>query len=262
VCGSAVVRDEAEKDHRCSGGLYCPAQCKQALLHFAGRRAMDIEGLGEKLVDQLVDGGLVRSPADLFRLDRDALAALERMAEKSAANVLAAIEKAKATTLARFIYALGIRHVGERTARDLAGHFGSLDGLLAADEARLLEVADVGPVVAASIVGFFAEPHNREAIAQLQAAGVHWPEGKSGADVRARPLAGMTFVLTGTLPTLTREQATELIVAAGGRVSGSVSKKTSVVVAGEDAGSKLEMARTLGVRAIDERELRRLVEGT
>ena len=262
VCGSAVVRDEAEKDHRCSGGLYCPAQCKQALLHFAGRRAMDIEGLGEKLVDQLVDGGLVRSPVDLFRLDRDALAALERMAEKSAANVLAAIEKAKATTLARFIFALGIRHVGERTARDLASHFGSLDGLLAADQARLLEVADVGPVVAASIVGFFAEPHNREAIAQLQAAGVHWPDGKLHADVRARPLAGMTFVLTGTLPTLTREQAIELIVAAGGRVSGSVSKKTSVVVAGEDAGSKLDRARTLGVRAIDESELRRLVEGT
>jgi len=262
VCGSAVVRDEAEKDHRCSGGLYCPAQCKQALLHFAGRRAMDIEGLGEKLVDQLVDGGLVRSPVDLFRLDRDALAALERMAEKSAANVLAAIEKAKATTLARFIFALGIRHVGERTARDLAGHFGSLDGLLAADEARLLEVADVGPVVAASIAGFFSEPHNPAAIAQLRAAGVHWPEGKSRAEIRATPLAGMTFVLTGTLPTLTREQATELIVAAGGRTSGSVSRKTSAVVAGEDAGSKLDRARTLGVRVIDESELRRLVEGT
>jgi DNA ligase (NAD+) len=256
VCGSAVVRDEAEKDHRCSGGLYCPAQCKQALLHFASRRALDIEGLGEKLVDQLVDGGLVRSPADLFRLGLGTLAALERMAEKSAANVLAAIEKAKATTLARFIYALGIRHVGETTARDLAGHFGSLDELMAADEARLLEVADVGPVVAASIAGFFAESHNREVIEQLRAAGVHWPEDEARTAAERRgPLSGTTVVLTGTLPTLTREQASERIVAAGGKVAGSVSKKTSFVVAGGDAGSKLEKARALGVRVIDESEL-------
>jgi DNA ligase (NAD+) len=259
ACGSTVVRDEAEKDHRCSGGLFCPAQRKQALLHFAGRRALDIEGLGERLVDQLVDGGLVRSPADLFRLGLGALAALERMAEKSAANVLAAIEKAKSTTLARFIYALGIRHVGESTARDLANHFGSLDALMEADDARLLEVADVGPVVASSIAQFFAEPQNREVIEQLRGAGVHWPEG-AGQGARPRgPLAGETVVLTGTLPTLSREQATERIVAAGGKVAGSVSKKTSFVVAGADAGSKLDRARVLGVRVIDEDELRRML---
>ena len=258
VCGSAVVRDEAEKDHRCSGGLFCPAQRRQALLHFAGRRALDIEGLGEKLVDQLVDGGLVRAPADLFRLDAATLAGLERMAEKSAANVLAAIERAKSTTLARFIYALGIRHVGETTARDLARHFGSLEALMAADQERLLEVADVGPVVAASIAGFFAERHNREAIAQLRAAGVHWPEGVGAAAPRG-PLAGATVVLTGTLPTLTREQATERIIAAGGKVVGSVSKKTGLVVAGAEAGAKLDKARSLGLRVIDEAELRHLL---
>jgi DNA ligase (NAD+) len=259
VCGSAVERDEAEKDHRCSGGLYCPAQRKQALLHFAGRRALDIEGLGEKLVDQLVDGGLVHSPADLFRLDAGTLASLERMAEKSAANVVAAIDKARSTTLARFIFALGIRHVGEATARDLASHFGTLDALMAADETQLLEVADVGPVVAASIAHFFAEPHNREVIAQLRAAGVHWPQGRRQAAAPRGPLAGATVVLTGTLPTLTREQASERIVAAGGKVSGSVSKMTDFVVAGEAAGSKLEKARALGVRVIDEGELLRLL---
>ncbi len=259
VCGSAVVRDEAEADHRCSGGLYCPAQRKQALLHFAGRRALDIEGLGEKLVDQLVDSGVVRTPADLFKLGIGALASLERMAEKSAANVLAAIERAKSTTLARFIYALGIRHVGESTARDLAAHFGTLDALLAADEAALLEVPDVGPVVAASIAQFFAEPHNREAIEQLRAAGVHWPQGRGRAAEAAGALAGATVVLTGALPTLTREQAAERIIAAGGKVAGSVSKKTAFVVAGTEAGSKLEKALALGVRVIGEDELLRML---
>ena len=259
VCGSAVVRDEAEKDHRCSGGLFCPAQRKQALLHFAGRRALDIEGLGEKLVDQLVDGGLVRSPADLFKLGLGELAALERMAEKSASNVLAAIDKARSTTLARFIYALGIRHVGETTARDLANHFGCLDALMAADEAQLLEVADVGPVVAASAAQFFSERHNREVIEQLRAAGVHWPEAKGKAASPRGPLAGATFVLTGTLPKLTREQASERIIAAGGKVARSVSKKTSFVVAGADAGSKLERARSLDVRVIDEDQLLQLL---
>ena len=258
VCGSAVVRDEDEKDHRCSGGLYCPAQRKQALLHFASRRALDIEGLGEKLVDQLVDGGLVRSPADLFRLGLGSLAALERMAEKSAANLLAAIERARSTTLARFIYALGIRHVGESTARDLAAHFGSLDALMAADEAQLLEVRDVGPVVARSIAAFFAEPHNREVVEQLRAAGVRWSES-AGRAAAGGPLAGATVVLTGTLPGMTREQAAERILAAGGRVAGSVSKKTSFVVAGADAGGKLDKARALGVRVIDEAQLRRLL---
>jgi len=259
VCGSAVIRDEAEKDHRCSGGLYCPAQCKQALLHFAGRRALDIEGLGEKLVDQLVDGGLVRLPTDLFTLGLDRLAALERMAEKSAANVLAAIEKAKSTTLARFIFALGIRHVGETTARDLASHFGTLDALMAADEAQLLEVADVGPVVAASVAQFFAEAHNREVIKKLRAAGVHWEEQAGRGAAPRGPLAGATVVLTGTLPTLTREQATERIVAAGGKVAGSVSKKTAFVVAGAEAGAKLDKAQALGVRVIYEDELLRLL---
>jgi DNA ligase (NAD+) len=259
VCGSAVVRDEAEKDHRCSGGLFCPAQRKQALLHFASRRALDIEGLGDKLVDQLVDNDLVRSPADLFRLDRDTLAGLERMGEKSAANVQAAIDKARSTTLARFIYALGIRHVGESTARDLAGHFGSLEALMAADEHALLEVADVGPVVAASVARFFAEKHNREVIDDLVRAGVRWPQ-QAAAKMRRGPLAGATVVLTGTLPALTREQAAGLIVAAGGKVTSSVSKKTDFVVAGDEAGGKLDKAQALGVRVIDENELRRLLK--
>ncbi len=258
VCGSAVERPADEAIARCTGGLVCAAQRKQALLHFAGRRALDIEGLGEKLVEQLVDGGLVRSPADLFKLGLGTLAALERMAEKSAANVLAAIEKARSTTLARFIYALGIRHVGETTARDLANHFGSLDALMAADEAQLLDVADVGPVVAASVARFFAERHNREVIEQLRACGVRWPEGKGKAAARG-PLTGATVVLTGTLPNLTREQASERIIAAGGKVSGSASKKTSFVVAGADAGSKLDRAKALGVRVIDERELLQLL---
>jgi DNA ligase (NAD+) len=260
VCGSAVERPADEAVARCTGGLVCAAQRKQALLHFAGRRALDIEGLGEKLVDQLVDADLVRSPADLFKLDLGTLAALERMAEKSATNVLAAIDKAKSTTLARFVYALGIRHVGETTARDLAAHFGSLEALMAADEAQLLEVADVGPVVAASVARFFAERHNRDVIELLRAAGVHWPEGKRKAATRG-PLAGATVVLTGTLPGLAREQASERIVAAGGKVTGSVSRKTSFVVAGADAGAKLDKARALGVRVIDEDELLRLLGG-
>ncbi len=259
VCGSHVVRDEQEKDHRCSGGLFCPAQRKQALLHFAGRRAMDIGGLGEKLVDQLVDGELVRSPADLFQLDLATLAGLERMAEKSAANLLAAIDRARSTTLARFIYALGIRHVGETTARDLAGHFGSLDALMAADESRLLEVPDVGPVVAASVARFFAEPHNREVIGLLRAAGVHWPQDSSRPEAPRGPLAGAAVVLTGTLPNMSREQASERIVAAGGKVTGSVSRKTTFVVAGADAGAKLDKARSLGVRVLDEAGLLQLL---
>jgi DNA ligase (NAD+) len=259
VCGSAVERDESEKDHRCTGGLVCPAQRKQALLHFAGRRALDIEGLGDKLVDQLVDEQLVRTPADLFNLGLGTLAGLARMAEKSAANIVAALEKAKHSTLERFIYALGIRHVGETTARDLARHFGSLDALMAADEQALLDVADVGPVVAASIAHFFAEPHNREVIAQLRAAGVTWPEGKPRVQRAAGPFAGKTVVLTGTLPTLSRDDARALIEAAGGKVSGSVSKRTDFVLAGAEAGSKLDRARELEVRVIDEAEFNRLL---
>lgn len=259
VCGSAVERPVDEAIARCTGGLFCPAQRKQALRHFAGRRALDIEGLGEKLIDQLVDAGLVRTPADLFRLDLETLANLERMGEKSAAKLLAALDKARETTLERFVYALGIRHVGESTARDLARHFGSLDALLAADEAALLEVPDVGPVVAASIVRFCAEPHNREVIAQLRAAGVRWREGAPAKRATAGPLAGKTFVLTGTLPTWTRDETKERIEAAGGKVAGSVSKKTDYVVAGTEAGSKLQKAQALGVTVIDEDGLRRLL---
>ncbi len=262
ACGSAVVREEGEVEHRCTGGLYCPAQRKQAILHFAQRRAMDIEGLGDKLVEQLVDAGLVRTVADLYRLGLTALVGLERMAEKSASNVLAAIEASKTTTLARFLFALGIRHVGERTARDLARHWGTLQAIMDASIDELQQAPDVGPVVARSVATFFAQPHNREVIEQLRACGVHWPEpDPEHAPDAPRPLAGQTFVLTGTLPTLTREQAQALIEAAGGKVSGSVSRKTHYVVAGEAAGSKLDKARALGVPVIDEAGLRVLLGG-
>jgi len=259
-CDSAIVREEGEAIARCSGGLVCPAQRKQSLLHFASRRAMDVEGLGEKLVDQLVDGALVRTPADLYRLGVAQLAALERMADKSAANLVAAIERSKSTSLERFVYALGIRHVGETTAKDLARHFGSLDALMQADEAALLDVNDVGPVLAKSIADFFGEPHNREGVEQLRAVGVHWPEHEPAREAsKSAPLAGLTFVLTGTLPTLTRDEASALIEAQGGKVAGSVSKKTSYVVAGEDAGSKLDKAQALGVPVLDETALERLL---
>ncbi|HEX8010004.1 MAG TPA: NAD-dependent DNA ligase LigA [Casimicrobiaceae bacterium] len=254
-CGSAVVRLPDEAIARCTGGLVCPAQVKQSLLHFASRRAMDIEGLGDKLVDQLVEARVVRTPADLYKLGVAGLAELERMAEKSAGNVVAAIDKSRRTTLARFIYGLGIRHVGETTAKDLARHFGSLDALIAADEPALLEVEDVGPVLAQSIRQFFAERHNREVIAQLRAAGVEWPEAAPQRAITGK-LHGLTFVLTGTLPTLSREEAKELIESQGGKVAGSVSKKTSYVVAGEDPGSKLDRARELNVPIIDERQLK------
>jgi len=257
-CGSAVVRLPGEVIARCTGGLVCPAQRKQALLHFASRRALDIEGLGDKLVDQLVDGGIVHTPADLYKLGLAKLAALERMADKSAGNVVAAIAKSKSTTLARFIYALGIRHVGEATARDLAQHFGTMDALMDATEEDLVEANDVGPVLAASIARFFAELHNREGVEQLRAAGVHWKEGPP--QVRAKgPLHDLTFVLTGTLPTLSRDDAKALIEDAGGKVAGSVSKKTSYIVAGADAGTKLAKAESLGVAILDEAGLRELV---
>ncbi|MCM8622290.1 MAG: NAD-dependent DNA ligase LigA [Candidatus Accumulibacter sp.] len=254
VCASKVVRNAEEAVARCSGGIYCPAQRKQALLHFASRRAMDIEGLGEKLVEQLVDSAIVRTPADLYRLGLLALANLERMADKSASNLLSAIEQSKQTTLARFIYALGIRNVGETTARDLARHFGNLDRLLAADEADLLQVPDVGPIVARCIRQFSSEPHNLEVIEQLRAAGVVWRDVEAPASTASNS-TGKVFVLTGALPTLTREAATQMIEAAGGKVSSSVSKKTDFVVAGAEAGSKLEKARHLGVTVIDEAQL-------
>ncbi|MBB3011538.1 NAD-dependent DNA ligase LigA [Cupriavidus alkaliphilus] len=251
VCGSHIEKLEDEAIARCTGGLICAAQRKQSLLHFAQRRAMDIEGLGDKLVEQLVDQGIVRTPADLYKLGVAKLAALERMADKSAANLVTAIDKSRATTMNRFIFALGIRHVGEATAKDLARHFGKLDALMAADEAALLEVNDVGPVVAQSIANFLAEPHNVEVIEQLRAAGVHWPESEPVAKAPA-PLSGKTFVLTGTLPTLSREDAKELLEAAGAKVAGSVSKKTDYVVAGAEAGSKLDKAEALGVPVLDE----------
>lgn len=260
VCGSHVVRGEDEAVARCSGGLFCAAQRKQALLHFAGRRALDIEGLGDKVVDQLVDNAIVKTPADLYKLGVLALANLERMGDKSAAKLLAAIEASRATTLARFIYALGIRNVGETTAKDLARHFGELDRLIGADREALLRVPDVGPVVADCILQFFAEPHNVEVVEQLRAAGVQWPEGPP-VEVPSGPLEGKTVVLTGTLPTLAREDAKALIEAAGGRVAGSVSKKTSLVVAGAEAGSKLEKAQQLGLTILDEVGLRTLLAG-
>jgi DNA ligase (NAD+) len=253
VCGSDIVREEGEVDWRCSGGLFCPAQRKQAILHFAGRRAMDIEGLGDKLVDQLVDAGIVRTLPELYKLGVLKLAALDRMADKSAQNLVDALDKSKHTTLARFLFALGIRHVGETTAKDLARHFGALDRIMDASVEQLLAVKDVGPIVAQSIHTFFDQPHNREVVEQLRAAGVQWEEHEgAAADAAPKPLAGKTFVLTGTLPTLTRDEAKERIEAAGGKVAGSVSKKTHHVVAGAEAGSKLDKARELGIEILDE----------
>ena len=251
-------RLEGEAVTRCTAGLFCPAQRKQALLHFAGRRAMDIEGLGEKLVNQLVDANLVKTPADLYRLDLQTLSNLERMAEKSATNVLEAIEKSKKTTLPRFIFALGIRNVGETTAKDLAGHFGKLELLMHADATELQQAPDVGPVVAQSIAHFFGEPHNRKIIAQMRTAGVRWPETEVVRTAKL-PLSAKTFVLTGTLPNLTREEAKERIEAKGGKVVGSVSKKTDYVVAGADPGSKYDKARELGIAVLDEQALLELL---
>ena len=260
VCGSTAVREEGEVDHRCSGGLFCSAQRKQSILHFAQRRAVEVEGLGEKLVDQLVDGNVIRTLPDLYRLGLTALASLARMADKSALNIVQALEKSKQTTLPRFLFGLGIRHIGEATAKELARHFGSLDAIMDASEEQLLAVADVGPTVAHSLRTFFDQAHNREVVAQLRACGVHWEEG-APAERAAQPLAGMTLVLTGTLPTLSRDQAKDLIEAAGGKVAGSVSKKTSYVVAGAEAGTKLDKARELGLAILDETGLKDLLDG-
>lgn len=260
VCGSAAVREEGEVDYRCTGGLFCSAQRKQAILHFAQRRAVEVEGLGEKLVDQLVDGSVIRTLADLYRLGLTSLVSLDRMADKSAQNILAALEKSKQTTLPRFLFGLGIRHVGEATAKELARHFGSLDAIMDASEEQLLQVNDVGPTVAQSLRTFFDQPHNREVVEQLRACGVTWVEG-APAPVAPKPLTGKTLVLTGTLPTLSRDEAKDLIEAAGGKVAGSVSKKTSFVVAGLEAGSKLDKARELGVAVLDEAGLMELLDG-
>ncbi|MEZ5663226.1 MAG: NAD-dependent DNA ligase LigA [Burkholderiaceae bacterium] len=251
VCGSTAIREEGEADHRCTGGLFCAAQRKQAILHYAQRRALDIEGLGDKLVEQLVDAGVVHTLPDLYRLGLTALASLDRMAEKSATNLLQALEQSRRTTLPRFLFGLGIRHVGEATAKDLARHFGGLDAIMEASVDQLLEVRDVGPVVAQSIHTFFEQAHNREVVEQLRACGVHWDESEPASGA-VRPLAGKTFVLTGTFPTLRRDQAKDMLEAAGAKVSGSVSKKTDYVVAGEEAGSKLDKARELGVAILDE----------
>ncbi len=260
VCGSAVRRERGGMDYRCTGGLFCGAQRKQALLHFAGRRAMDIEGLGDKLVDQLVDSGLIRTLPELYTLGLAKLAVLDRMGEKSAANLVAGLRKSRQATLPRFLYALGIRQIGETTAKDLARHFGSLDRIMDASVDQLLQVHDVGPIVAQSLRTFFDQPHNREVVEQLRAAGIHWAEGDGSVESHApQPLAGKTLVLTGSLPTLSRDEAKALIEAAGGKVAGSVSKKTSYVVAGEEAGSKLDKARELGLTVLDEAGLQALL---
>ena len=260
VCGSVAVREEGEADYRCTGGLFCSAQRKQAILHFAHRRAVEVEGLGDKLVEQMVDAGIVKTLPDLYRLGFTALAALDRMAEKSAQNIVAALEKSKQTTLPRFLFGMGIRHVGESTAKALARHFGKLDSIMDASEEQLLAVADVGPIVAQSIRTFFEQAHNREVVEQLRACGLTWEEGEPAMQT-PKPLAGKTFVLTGTFPTLSRDEAKDLLEAAGAKVAGSVSKKTDYVVAGAEAGSKLEKAQTLGVAVIDEAAMVLLLKG-
>jgi DNA ligase (NAD+) len=251
VCDSDVEREEGEAVARCTGGLFCPAQRKEAIRHFAHRRALDIEGLGTKIIDQLVEEDLVRSPADLYKLTLQQLADLDRMGEKSAAKLVDALEHSKQTTLGRFLYALGIRDVGEATAAALAAHFGSLEPLLTAEEAGIQEVPDIGPIVAAHVHHFFQQEHNREVIAELRKRGVTWSDQQPRAVVEGH-LTGKTFVITGTLDSMSRDEAGDRIVALGGKVSGSVSKKTSYVVVGAEAGSKLKKAQELGVETLDE----------
>jgi DNA ligase (NAD+) len=258
ICHSQVRRLPDEAVARCTAGLFCPAQRKQALLHFASRRAMDIDGLGEKVVDQLVDGAIVKTPADLYHLTAGGLAALERMGEKSAANLVAAIDRSRRTTLARFVFALGIRNVGEATARDLARSLGDIESLMRADVERLQQVPDVGPVVAQSIADFFAEPHNRQVVHGLLEAGVEVESVPVESD-ESGALTGKTFVLTGTLPSLTRDEARERIEAVGGKVAGSVSKKTDYLVAGDDPGSKYDKAVALSIPVLDEAGLLELL---
>jgi DNA ligase (NAD+) len=260
VCGSLAEREDGEADHRCTGGLFCSAQRKQAIWHFAHRRAMDVDGLGDKLVDQLVDSGQVKTLADLYHLKLDSLANMDRMAEKSAVNLLEALEKSKQTTLGRFLFSLGIRHVGEATAKELARHFGQLDAVMAASEDALLQVPDVGPVVAHSIRTFFDQPHNREVVQALRDAGITWAEGDALAPTEM-PLAGITVVLTGTLQSMGRDEAKEKLEALGAKVAGSVSKKTHYVVAGAEAGSKLDKAQQLGVPVLDDAGLAVLLTG-
>jgi DNA ligase (NAD+) len=263
VCGSPVVRVEGEAAARCSGAFTCPAQRKEALRHFASRRALDIEGLGDKLIDQMVDQELLRAPSDIFALDSKALIELERMGEKSAANLLAAIEHSKHTTLPRLLNGLGIPGVGESTAAALATHFGALEALQAASAEQILAVPDVGPVIAASVQGFFADRRHAREITRLRQLGLEWPEGPPASARRAPPgpLDGVTVVLTGSLDGMTREQASERLAALGAKVSGSVSKKTSYLIAGAEAGSKLDRAQALGVVVLDESGLNTLLRG-
>jgi len=262
VCGSHVTRAEGEAVARCSGGLVCRAQRREALRHFASRRAMDIEGLGDKLVEQLVDAGRVETPADLYSLTADELAGLERMGAKSAANLVEALERSKRTTLARFLFALGIRDVGESTALALANHFGGLDAIAGASADEIQQVRDVGPVVAAHVRDFFAEKRNRAVLAALQERGVSWPEGTPVRSVASGPLSGETLVITGTLASMTRDQARDAARAAGATVTDSVSRKTTLLVAGTEAGSKLRKAQELGVTVIDEDEFKRRLGAT
>jgi DNA ligase (NAD+) len=260
VCESLVEREEGEAVARCTGALVCPAQLKESLRHFASRRALDIEGLGSKLIDQLVDAGLVKDAADLFRLKASGLAELERMGEKSAANVADSIEHSKETTLARFLFALGIRDVGETTAEALAGHFRTLEALRGATVEEIEEVPDVGPITAAHVHAFLAERRNARVIDSLVRLGVHWPETRQSA-AKSSMLGGKSFVLTGTLSSLSRDDAGDRIRALGGKVSGSVSKKTDYVVVGDSPGSKLRKATDLGVRILDEDEFLKLIGG-
>lgn len=250
ACGSEIEHLEGEVVARCSGGLYCPAQRKEALKHFASRRALDIDGLGEKLIEALVEREWVTTPADLFRLEAERLAELPRMGKKSSENLVAALDKARQTTLGRFIFALGIREVGETTAANLARHFGSLEALMGADVPALEAVDDVGPIVAAHVHTFFQQPHNRETIEDLLACGLTWEEESVGE--RPQPLAGQSWVLTGTLESMTRDQGKARLQALGAKVAGSVSRKTACVVAGDAAGSKREKAEQMGVPVIDE----------
>lgn len=257
-CDSLATREEGEAVRRCTGGLFCPAQRKQALLHFASRRALDIEGLGDKLVEQLVEQHLVSTPADLFSLTVPQLAALDRMAEKSAANLAESLSRSRRTTLARFIYALGIRNVGEATARDLARHFGRFKRLASASVEALMAVPDVGPVVARSLADFFAQPHNREVIERLESV-LTWEETEGAAVAVPLPLTGRTYVLTGTLETMSRDDAKAGLLALGAKVAGSVSAKTTAVIAGADPGSKLDKARALAIPVLDEGALLELL---
>jgi len=260
-CGADVVRLEGESAYRCVGGMACPAQVRESILHFASRDAMDIEGMGPSLVAQLIDAGLVKTVADIYDLKLEDVAALERMGKKSAENLLSAIEKSKSHPLHRLVFALGIRHVGERSARDLAEHFGTMDRLASATFSELTDVRDVGPKVAESVLAFFREPRNREILRRLADAGVNMKEAEKGVSAGKSPLAGKTVVLTGALERFTRKEAEEAVLARGGRVSGSVSRKTDYVVVGRDPGSKYEKARELGVTVLDEREFERLLEG-